>query len=139
MGVLLTAGCSAPDAAPTSPGSAAPASGSSVAAPLIGPEEFAAEIAGGDRFVVNVHTPDEGSIAGTDAKIPFDQIGGRAAELPQDRNTPLAVYCRTGRMSQIAVGTLAQMGYTDVVELRGGMVAWEAEGKSLLPSGQASR
>lgn len=126
--LLLAAGCSGPAAAPSLPGT-----GSSVPARLLSPEEFAAETAGGDRFVINVHIPDEGTIAGTDAKIPFDQIEQQGDELPRDRDAPLAVYCRTGTMSKVATATLAGMGYTDVVELRGGMVAWEAAGQSLLP------
>ena len=44
-----------------------------------------------------------------------------------------AVYCRSGRMSAIAVRELARLGYGTIVELRGGMVAWEASGRRLLP------
>ena len=36
-------------------------------------------------------------------------------------------------MSAVAVGTLRDLGYTDVVELRGGMDAWVADGRELLP------
>lgn len=97
------------------------------------PAAFAAVVKNPRAFVLNVHVPDEGSIAGTDAAIPFDQLRERRAELP-DRSTPLAVYCRTGRMSAEAVGTLADLGYRDVVELRGGMVAWAASGRPLLPA-----
>ena len=45
----------------------------------------------------------------------------------------MAVYCKSGRMSADAVSTLRQLGYTDVVELRGGMDAWAAGGRELLP------
>ncbi|MFZ5870665.1 MAG: apolipoprotein N-acyltransferase, partial [Actinomycetota bacterium] len=92
---------------------------------LLEPGEFAAAVEDDDRFLLNVHTPDEGSIPGTDAAIPFDELRTRADELPPDRGTPLAVYCKTGRMSAIAVQTLAGIGYQDLVELDGGMVAWE--------------
>ncbi|MGI8947320.1 MAG: rhodanese-like domain-containing protein [Ornithinimicrobium sp.] len=125
--VLLIAGCAA-----TTP-EAAPPTASATAARQLGPEAFAAEIDGGDRFVVNVHTPDEGGIDGTDADIPFDRLEERAAELPQDRDAAIAVYCMTGGMSETAVDTLAGMGYVDLVELRGGMVAWEADGRPLIP------
>lgn len=125
--VLLTAGCAA-----TTP-EAAPPTASATAARQLGPETFAAEIGGGDRFVVNVHTPDEGGIDGTDADIPFDRLEERAAELPQDRDTAIAVYCMTGGMSETAVDTLSGMGYVDLVELHGGMVAWEADGRPLIP------
>ena len=89
----------------------------------------------GLRFVVNVHTPDEGSISGTTATIAFDQLKTRAAELPQDRSTGLAVYCKTGRMSAEAVISLAALGYRDIIELRGGMLAWATQGRPLDPPG----
>ena len=89
----------------------------------------------GDRVTINVHIPEQGSLPNTDLTVPFDQIESRAAELPQDRDTPLAIYCMTGSMSQIAGQTLTDMGYRDVVELRGGMQAWRQSGLALLPAG----
>lgn len=102
-------------------------------AALVEPTPFSAVVDAPKTFVINVHTPDEGSIAGTDAEIPFDQLERRAAELPADRSTPLAVYCRSGNMSITASQTLADLGFTDITELAGGMLAWEAEGLTLLP------
>ncbi|ORV07727.1 rhodanese-like domain-containing protein [Mycolicibacterium fallax] len=99
---------------------------------LVDPEEFAAVIAEPDRVTVNVHVPFDGDIPGTDLSVPFDQIEQRRAELPADRNTPLAIYCRTGPMSTTAAAALTALGYTDVVELRGGMKAWRAEGRDML-------
>ncbi len=101
---------------------------------LLDPAEFAAAIAG-DRVTINVHVPDEGSLPGTDLAVPFDRITAEAAQLPQDRGTPLAIYCMTGNMSAIAGPELTALGYTDIVELRGGMEAWQADGRQLLPAG----
>lgn len=83
-------------------------------------------------MTINVHVPDAGSIARTDLSIPFDRILQSTAKLPP-RSTRLAVYCRSGRMSAIAVRTLHGLGYARVVELRGGMDAWRASGRRLLP------
>lgn len=99
---------------------------------LVGPARFAAAIAEPGRVVVNVHTPPEGRIEGTDLAIPYDRLAARAGELPGDRGTPLAVYCRSGRMSAEAVPTLVRLGFRDIVELRGGMEAWVASGRSLV-------
>lgn len=101
---------------------------------LLAPASFATEVSKLETFTLNVHTPDQGSIAGTDMAVPFDQLRGRAIELPKDKTTPLAVYCRSGRMSATAVVTLASLGYTDVVELERGMEAWTADGRPLLLS-----
>ncbi len=101
---------------------------------LLEPSGFADAVTSGERVVINVHTPDEGSIAGPDAAIPFDELRARANELPEDTTTPLALYCRSGSMSAEASVTLAKMGFTDIVELRGGMNAWTASGRDLIPS-----
>lgn len=81
---------------------------------------------------VNVHVPhQEIGIEGTDLAMPFDRID--AASLPADRTTPIAIYCRSGTMSAIAVQRLAELGYTDVVELEGGTDAWTASGRPMTP------
>lgn len=100
-------------------------------AELLDPADFAAAIADPGRVTINVHTPDEGQLPGTDSSLPFDQIRQQAAALPPDRTTPLAIYCRTGTMSATAAKTLAALGYTDVVELQGGMLAWQNTGRTI--------
>lgn len=119
MSVIVSSACAQKEALPAS------------AARLVDPGEFAAAIAEPDRLAVNVHVPFEGDIPGTDLSIPFDQIAAQADRLPADRDTPLAIYCRSGPMSTVAAQALRDLGYTDVVELRGGMRAWQAEGRAL--------
>ena len=101
---------------------------------LVSPQEFAREVARRPSYVLNVHVPDEGSLAGTDAAIPFDALRARRGELPP-KDTRIAVYCRSGNMSAIASRTLRDLGYRSIVELRGGMNAWTADGRRLLPAG----
>ena len=96
---------------------------------LLSPTEFArAQTAG--AFVVNVHTPYAGEIAGTDAFVPFDGIAGDP-RLPRDRDARIVLYCRSGRMSAIAARALLDAGYMRVSELGGGMDAWTASGRDL--------
>ena len=82
-------------------------------------------------FVINVHTPYAGEIARTRAFIAFDRILSDPA-LPRAKDTPIVLYCRTGRMSKIAAQQLAEAGYRNVVDLKGGMVAWAKAGKSII-------
>ena len=99
---------------------------------LVGPDEFASAVAESDRVTINVHVPYEGDIAGTDQSIPYDQISDQADRLPRDRGAALAIYCRSGPMSATAAEALISLGYTDVVELEGGMKAWQASGRPLI-------
>ena len=96
----------------------------------VGVDEFASRLASSGAFVVNVHVPDEGSIEGTDAWIPYDEIVDDD-RLPADRSTPILLYCKTARMSGDALTALIGAGYSDIVHLDGGMDAWVADGRSL--------
>lgn len=98
----------------------------------LGPNEFRDAMAAESGFVLNVHTPYEGEIDGTDGFIPFDAITERAAELPQDKDEPIFVYCRSGRMSAQAIPALQQLGYTRIIELAGGMNAWREAGLPIM-------
>jgi phage shock protein E len=98
------------------------------------PDRFAALLTQPNVFVVNVHTPYGGEIAGTDAFIPFDRVQS-SSELPADTDQQILVYCRTGRMSKIAGEALIAMGYTNVTQLSGGMDAWRQSGRELSPYG----
>lgn len=112
---------------------APPVTSTPASSQLISPWEFAAAVAEPGRLTINVHVPDEGNIEGTDLSIPFDQINVDVQALPADRNTPLAIYCRTGRMSAVAATTLSGLGYSHIVELDGGMQAWRTAGYILEP------
>jgi rhodanese-related sulfurtransferase len=48
--------------------------------------------------------------------------------LPKDKSITILVYCRSGHMSQIAASRLAEMGYKNIYELDGGVLAWQREG-----------
>ncbi len=83
-----------------------------------------------DFVFINVHIPFEGNIAGTDLSIAYDQISDpvNLAQLPVDKNAKIVLYCRSGRMSEIATEALIKQGYTNIWDLAGGMVAWEQAG-----------
>lgn len=46
--------------------------------------------------------------------IPLDMITKEITNKVKDKNTPIALYCRSGRRSGIATTQLKEMGYTNV-------------------------
>jgi rhodanese-related sulfurtransferase len=58
--------------------------------------------------------------------MPMSSLAARAGELPSDR--PLMIVCHTGNRSSAVTGFLARAGRTDVVNVAGGMDAWERGG-----------
>ena len=56
--------------------------------------------------------------------IPLTHLQEHIAEIPRTRR--LAVHCAGGYRSSIAVSILNQYGITNVIELAGGITAWEA-------------
>lgn len=93
--------------------------------------ELQTMLANKDFTFVNVHIPFEGNIANTDLSIAYNEIDQNLGQLPGDKNAKIVLYCRSGRMSSIAAETLVGLGYTNVWNLDGGMVAWEQAGLPL--------
>ena len=59
--------------------------------------------------------------------IPLDQLPARLSELDPFRDRPLAVICRTNRMSAQAVALLESAGFRKAMLVTDGMLAWSQE------------
>lgn len=67
--------------------------------------------------------------------LPMHLIPLRMDELPTDK--PVVLYCRSGARSYHACAYLTQLGYRNLINLRGGIIAWARHGFDiLLPQGR---
>ena len=82
--------------------------------------------AGEDIFLLDVREPYEVQIAQIGGKlIPQNDVPQRLNEIPRDRE--IIVHCRSGARSQKIAEFLKQSGYSQVVNLAGGILAWSDE------------
>jgi phage shock protein E len=64
--------------------------------------------------------------------IPHTELESRENELPEDKDTPLLLYCRSGNRSQQAAQTLQDMGFTNIIELESGITGWKNAGNPVV-------
>lgn len=95
------------------------------------PTELSTMLESKDFVLVNVHIPFAGNIPGTDVAIPYNEIEPNLSQLPADKTAKIVLYCSSGRMSESAAEELVSMGYTNVWNLKGGMVDWKQAGFEL--------
>lgn len=69
-----------------------------------------------DVVVIDVRTPDEfatGHVEGA-LNLPHDRVGEMIAALVPSKDTPVVLYCQSGRRADIALKTMRDLGYTRV-------------------------
>ncbi len=59
--------------------------------------------------------------------VPSVQLAGSVDSLKRYKDKPVIVYCEQGASASGAMRELAQLGFAQVVNLRGGLRAWRAE------------
>ncbi|HEX2331784.1 MAG TPA: rhodanese-like domain-containing protein [Burkholderiales bacterium] len=81
-----------------------------------------------DALVVDVRDPGEygaGHILGA-KNVPLSRLND--AEVAKRKDRPVIVYCEGGERSSKAVAALKKQGFTRVVNLTGGLRAWQQAG-----------
>lgn len=93
----------------------------------VGPTEATLLINHQDAVVLDVREPSElkdGLILNA-VHIPLAQVKDSLPKLEKYRDRPVIVGCRTGSRSQSACATLTKAGFSQVYNLRGGVMAWQ--------------
>ena len=96
----------------------------------ISPAELTNLIADNQSLVIiDVRTPQEYAHDGHIAHsrlMPLASVANRINELPEDK--PIIFVCRSGSRSAMACELLEKAGYTNAINLSGGMIAWKRAG-----------
>ena len=94
--------------------------------------ELRARLASGNITVLDVRTAKDydgelGHVPGS-LNIPFDELPRRISEIEAHRERPLAVICRTNRVSAKAVEYLRGAGFKQALLVEDGMLGWRKHG-----------
>jgi rhodanese-related sulfurtransferase len=101
-----------------------------ISAPMVAEELASAN----PPLLLDVRNPREWvarRIAGS-VNVPLNHLQERLTEIPRDRR--IAAHCAGGYRSSIAAGILHQHGITNLIEMAGGLAAWEAAKLPLVSS-----
>jgi molybdopterin/thiamine biosynthesis adenylyltransferase/rhodanese-related sulfurtransferase len=107
----------------------------------------ALRLAAAGRRIIDVREPVEwkqGHIAGA-TLVPLADLVTRIGEVVPDRSTPLLLHCLSGARSARGAARLAELGYSDVVNLKAHLSEWQTLGGAwespprLLSDAQARR
>lgn len=81
-------------------------------------------------LLLDVREPEEyASVHAPNATlIPLGQLESRLGEIASYKDKPIVVMCRSGHRSSKAVALLKEAGYTQVSNVKGGIIAWQGEG-----------
>ncbi len=91
-------------------------------------QELRQKLESGEQFIfIDVREPWEQEEFNIGARlIPLGNLPNSMYEFDDHKNDEIIVHCRSGARSGMAQGMLQANGFTNVRNLTGGMLAWEA-------------
>ena len=98
--------------------------------PWVNPAQATHLINREDALMVDVREPGEfgaGHILGA-KNVPLARIEDGGSDLGKRKDRPLIVYCDTGNRSAKAIAALKKHGFARVMNLSGGLGAWQQAG-----------
>lgn len=96
--------------------------------------EFESLAEKGNGLLLDVRTPEEFAEGHLDGcmLMDFNSPGFRDEVAKLDRDNPVYLYCRSGGRSGRAADIMTDMGFKEVYNLEGGIMAWQREGKPVV-------
>jgi len=86
-----------------------------------------------NRTLIDVRTPveyNQGHIANA-KNIDFYEQSFEEKLNNLDKNTAYSIYCRSGHRSGEAIKIMESLGFTNVLDLEGGVISWQEKGNTL--------
>jgi rhodanese-related sulfurtransferase len=81
-----------------------------------------------DFFMADADVEYIGEIASTDLFINSNNASQELDKFPADKTAKIVLYCTSGVHSAAVAAILVQAGYTRVMDLAGGIIAWQQQG-----------
>lgn len=98
-------------------------------------EELKAKLEKGEKFLFidcrEQEEWDDSHIEGA-TLIPLSSFQEKYEDVLTDKNATIVVQCRSGKRSMNACMFLLSKGYTDLINVEGGILAWAAAGYKVL-------
>lgn len=90
-------------------------------------QELKSKLEAGDKFIfIDVREPWEFEEFNLGAQnIPLNALVNSMYELEEYKEEPIVVHCRSGARSAMAQGLLLANGFKNVLNLKGGAMAWQ--------------
>ncbi|WP_345368697.1 rhodanese-like domain-containing protein [Algivirga pacifica] len=101
---------------------------------VVNAEEFSKMIEAGEVLLVDVRTPkefQEGTLEGA-VNINFYDADFETKIKALETEKPLYLFCRSGGRSNKAAHQLSKLSFTKIYDMKGGVNAWGAAGKSFV-------
>lgn len=99
------------------------------AVPLsLAPTELLAALPNRDFLLINLVIPAKQLIDGTDLSVAATDTASQEKALGFSKSTKVVFYCMSGKSSKMVMAKLNALGYLNLRDLAGGMMAWQAAG-----------
>ena len=84
--------------------------------------------------LVDVRTHDEYNSGYIENSLNIDYLSNDFSENVEklDKNTPIVLYCRSGKRSSLSANKLSELGFKEIYNLEGGILGWIELGNSVI-------